>query len=357
MGVPWNNLLPSAVVVADVQRRLAHLIEQQHIPGLSVALIRNGALDWSRGFGVKRAGADDPVTAATVFEAGSLSKPIFAYAVLRLCESGALDLDTPLANYLAEPYLPDEPLLGRITARHVLAHTSGFPNWRPEGGTLRVHFEPGTRFSYSGAAYVYLQTVVEHLIGEPLAEHARRTIFEPFEMSHSSFVWSVDEQARGADGHSEAGKPRRKRYDDTANAAYTLHTTAEDFARFIIKLLSPGASDTGLPTLEAMLQPQVAVNDLAPWHKDWPGGAVETREDVFWGLGWGLQRDGNHESFWHWGDNHDFTSFAVASPQLRTGVVLMANSPNGRLIWRAATRCAVGGEHPALDWLDRVYEE
>ncbi len=357
MDVPWNNLLPSALVVADLQRRLARLIEQQHIPGLSVALIRDGALDWSRGFGVKRAGADDPVTTETVFEAGSLSKPVFAYAVLRLCEAGALDLDTPLADYLAEPYLPDEPLLGRITARHVLAHTSGFPNWRPEGDSLRIRFEPGTRFSYSGAAYVYLQNVVERIIGEPLAEHARRTIFEPFEMSHSSFVWTAEEQARGADGHSKIGNPREKRYEDIANAAYSLHTTAEDFARFVIKLLSSSASDTGPHTLDDMLQPQVAVNDLAPWHKDWPTGAVETREDVFWGLGWGLQRAGKQESFWHWGDNGDFTSFAVASREFRTGVVLMSNSPNGRLIWRDATRCAVGGEHPALDWLDRVYEE
>ncbi len=117
----------------------------QRVAGLSLALIEGGRLAWIHAFGVRDAATGAPVTTEAVFPAASLSKPVFAYAVLKLCEQGALALDRSLSEYLPAPYLPHEPRLAPVTARHVLSHSAGLPNWRGEGNPLRVYFEPGRR--------------------------------------------------------------------------------------------------------------------------------------------------------------------------------------------------------------------
>src|SRR6185295_2724162 len=98
-----------------------------------------------------------PVDPRTIFEAASISKPIVALGALDLVRRGALSLDTPLDAYLPEPYLPVDRRASTITARMVLGHTTGFPNWRPRGEPLALLRDPGTRFGYSGEGYVYLQ--------------------------------------------------------------------------------------------------------------------------------------------------------------------------------------------------------
>ncbi|MEE9170781.1 MAG: serine hydrolase domain-containing protein, partial [bacterium] len=148
--------------ISDLQSRIPIIMEKADVPGLSVALIQDAKIVWDHGFGVASRETNAPVTENTVFEVGSLTKPVFAYAALKLVEDGLLDLDKPLSEYLEEEYIEDDRI-SQITARRVLSHTAGFPNWRPRGGELKIHFEPGEKFSYSGEGYVYLQTVVASL--------------------------------------------------------------------------------------------------------------------------------------------------------------------------------------------------
>src|SRR5271167_1564548 len=124
-----------------------------------MVVIRNGKTTWVHGFGIKESTTGQPVTVETVFEAASLSKPVFAYGVLKLVEQGKLGLDVPLTTYLPKPYIAGDERLAKITARIVLSHRTGFPNW------------PGERFSYSGEGYIYLQRVVEKITGKPLNEY------------------------------------------------------------------------------------------------------------------------------------------------------------------------------------------
>src|SRR4030095_1153264 len=128
--------------------------------------IRDGKIIWNHAFGVKNASTREPVDDNTVFEAASLSKPVMAYAALKLVDAGKLDLDKPLAQYLEKPYLEGDDRLNLITARRVLTHTTGFPNWRQQGQPLKIVFPPGERFSYSGEGFVYLQKVIERLTGQ-----------------------------------------------------------------------------------------------------------------------------------------------------------------------------------------------
>src|SRR5687768_1766307 len=161
-------------------------LAMQHgeVPGLAMALARRGSVEIAT-FGVREHGNPDPVTAETIFPAQSITKPVVAYAILKLMERGVLDLDTPLSEYLPEPYLPDQPDALSITVRHVLSHQVGFPNWRPRGEELRMKWPAGTRYSYSGEGYLYLQRVVEHITGQAWDAYLRDHLFEPLGM-HSS---------------------------------------------------------------------------------------------------------------------------------------------------------------------------
>jgi CubicO group peptidase (beta-lactamase class C family) len=123
------------------------------VPGLAIALVADTRLVWNGTFGWANSATGAPVTQETVFEAASLSKPVFAYAVLQLVDAGVLELDVPLVRYLPGGYdVGEDPRVAQITARHVLSHRTGFPNWRAPGTPLTINFAPGERFSYSGEA-------------------------------------------------------------------------------------------------------------------------------------------------------------------------------------------------------------
>src|ERR1051326_4944668 len=158
----------SGTLIANLEREIPKLMEEALVPGLSIALIKDAKLFWRRGFGVKDSASKVPVDNDTVFEAASVSKTVFAYAAMKLCEKGVIGLDTPLTKYSPKPFLEGDPRLELITARHVLSHTSGFQNWRSDKEPLKIHFTPGEKYLYSGEGYSYLQSVVTQVTGQPI---------------------------------------------------------------------------------------------------------------------------------------------------------------------------------------------
>src|SRR5262245_3143017 len=337
-----------AQIIARLEKIIPLLMKEGTVPGLSIALVRNGELVWHRGFGVKSVRTNELVNDDTVFEAASLSKPVFAYAVLKLVDAGKFDLDKPLNQYLPGDYdVGDDLRLGRITARRVLSHTTGFPNWR--SGALKIHFAPGERFSYSGEGFVYLSKVVEHLTGEKFNDFMKRTVFDPLGMTSSSYVWQESYDALKVFRHNTRGEAvgQNKTPPGAANAAASLHTTARDFGRFVAAMLK----GVGLKpqTRRLMLTPQSQVRE---------GGATTINRpdakpfpEVFWGLGWGLQTTRDGLSFFHWGDNGDCKAYVVAFDKEKMGVAVFANSVYGLSIMPEIVAEAVGGEQPALRWL------
>lgn len=327
---------PLETLIEDLERLIPKRMEEANVPGFSIALIRDAELLWSRGFGVKSTASKEPVTTDTVFSVQSLSKPVFAYATLKMYERRLLDLDTPLTEYLPEPYIPAEPRLKLVTMRHVLSHTTGFPNWRPRGKPLKILFTPGERFSYSGEGYVYLQRVIEHLSRQTLAEYIRVNLLEPFGMHSSSYVWT-DAYERGAEGHDREGKPLGRPKSSEANAAASLYSTPTDFAKFIIEILQPSKKDAyhlSEDMVEEMLKPQISVYF-----------------SISWSLGWGIQHSDDGDSFWQWGQGYregSFQAFAVGFKEQGLSVVIMTNSANGLRICEEIIVEAIGGEHPAF---------
>ena len=323
------------------------LMKAADVPGLSIALVQDGKVAWVRAFGVKDSKSKAPVTDETVFEAASLSKPVFAYAVLKLVDAGQIDLDKPLNQYLPGDYdVGPDPRLSQVTPRRVLTHTAGFPNWRGQDVKLKIYFTPGEKFSYSGEGFVYLSKVIEHVTGEKLNDFMKRMVFDPLAMKSSSYVWQERYESLKTSRHNTLGEvsPQIKA---TPNAAASLHTTAQDYARFIAAVMS--GSGLKPETAKSMLTPQIRVDEGGSNTTVRPADKLSST--IAWGLGVGLQTTADGLSFWHWGDNGDAKAYFIAYPRQKLGFVMFANGSNGLSFLPELVDEAIGGQQPAIAWI------
>jgi CubicO group peptidase (beta-lactamase class C family) len=329
-----------SIVEADIARLMAEMA----VPGLALALICDGRVVQVATYGTRNAECWEPVGENTIFEAASLSKPLFAYAVLQLVDAGRLALDEPLSARLPD-YVRGDPRADAITARHVLGHTTGLPNWRSDAHPLRTYFVPGDRFSYSGEGFVYLQRAMERITGEPLDALADRLVFGPLRMRHSRFVWQERFEPDYALPHDAEQRPGIKVKPAEGNAAYSLQTTASDFARFLAAVLA--GTELKPSTARLWLDPCVHVPKDRFQCLDADGPELDRR--VAWGLGWGLEPDAG--TFFHWGSNVGASAFAIGAPGSRTAIVALANGDNGLSIMPEIVGAVIPGPRPSLTWL------
>ena len=305
---------PTEAPVPQLERDIPKLMKKDGVPGLAIAVIRGGKTTWVHGFGLKEAKTNQPVKENTVFEAASLSKPVFTYGVLKLVEQGKLGLDVPLTTYLPKPFVAGDERLAKITARIVLSHRTGFPNWPNDDG-VSIYFTPGERFSYSGEGYIYLQRVVEQITAKPLNDYMREAVFTPLGMTSSSYVWRPDFDALTATGHDSDGKPTELAKPTEALAASTLNTTAKDYALFVEAVLNGKGLKSA--TLREMETPEIALDpECRICIKHEP---KQLSKNLFWGLGWGIERKDGTDMLWHWGDNGSFKAFVMADPKRHQG--------------------------------------
>jgi len=163
----------------DLVPMVTELLDEHGTPGTAV-----GIVDGAGGQRIVTAGSRDgrrPVEDDTMFAAASLTKLVFAAGVMALVDDGALELDRPLSEDLPEPYLAEDERAASITARMVLSHTTGLPNWRE--GPPYLRWPPGTRWGYSGEGFSYLQQVVERLTGAPVAHYLSDAVLCPLGMA------------------------------------------------------------------------------------------------------------------------------------------------------------------------------
>jgi CubicO group peptidase (beta-lactamase class C family) len=332
--------------IAALAIQMPPMLDHASVPGLSMAIVSNGELRWSAGFGVADARSHLPVDKATIVEAGSLGKPVLAVVALALVEAGKLDLDAPIAKWYADPELVKDPSYRRVTLRQLLSHTSGLTNLRANQPQT-IHFPPGDHFSYSGVGFLVAQRLIEKVTGESLDAVAARLVFGPAGMTNSSFIWQRRFDDHTATGHDALGQPMQKRRPSVAFAPASLQTTAEDYGRFVAALLAGRL--IGARMLDEMWKAQVAVS---PSCVECPGPVpAERSSNVFWGLGWGIDKTSQGTSVWHWGDNDVFRSYLVAWPARKTALVFFTNSVNGLGLRNDLVNHVAGGEHPDWDFV------
>ena len=326
---------------------LPSLISAASVPGASMAVIRDGVLTMTA-VGVRDNVKGEPVDNQTVFDAASLSKPMVAYAVLQLVDAGMLKLDEALSAYVS-PIVEDSPAAAGITARHILTHTSGLPNlWSKD--PPQVHFQPGTRFSYSSVGFSYLQRAIEAITGEPLETNMKRLVFEPLGMKSSSFEWQHQFAGNVAQPH-ENGERLDKHLPPRASAAYSLQTTATDYGAFLAAVLN------GDRLMEATSNQWLipAINATTGTAEHLERLPTETEKDIGWGLGWGLEL--SRGTFFQWGKISGVRAFVMGSRPERSGVVLFTNSNTGLRLMSDIAHVVLPGEHPAIQWLKMCVSE
>jgi CubicO group peptidase (beta-lactamase class C family) len=328
----------------DLSEHIARARVEGTIDGLALALIKNGEII-QRFSGHSDQEKRSLVTEQTVFPVASLSKPVFAYTVLKLVDQGVLSLDTPLKEVV--DYAPGDEFAAEITAAHVLSHTTGFPNWRSSEQPLKSYFRPGDRFSYSGEGFVFLQRAVERLTGESLDATARRLVFEPLGMTRSTF-----DPTRAFDGTVAPPEPAAdatRSVRATGNAARSLRTTAHDYAQFLKAVLSGAGlkSTTSESWMEARkLVPANFVNAAEP------RGMHQTDSAVAWGLGWGLETESRF--FFQWGANNGYVSFTIGSRVDGVAFVILTTGFTGLDCLRQLVDVVLPGPRPSLAWLGRM---
>ncbi len=330
--IPWPGLIGDEGILRssqpvnpeEVDRFVKAYLAYFKIPGMSLSIIKDSKVVYHRGFGLKNTASNDPVAEDTVFEAASMTKPLFAYTVLRLVDRGVLKLDTPLYTYLPYEDIAYDDRYKLITARMVLTHRTGFPNWRT--GKLDIKFTPGTKVSYSGEGFVYLGNVVEHLTGKKLVQICEEEVFKPLGVENGSLVWNDHIARVTATGHGGT-TPLQKGRPSSPNVAASLHIDAQNYAKFLISVLQgKGLSDS---THKDMLRSQIGIPD---------------EPKNFWGLGIAIEDTPVGRNYGHGGRNTGFTSHSLMYKDQGFGYVLLVNNDDAMKIANVVNAFLITGK-------------
>ncbi|AOE50921.1 serine hydrolase domain-containing protein [Kangiella sediminilitoris] len=237
------------IKVAEFEQFVEQKMQQHDIPGLSIAIITDDELTYSKNFGVKNSLTKEPVAPDTLFEAASVSKPLFGFFVLQQAEKGVINLDQPIAEYYQDDEIDtQDPNHKLLTARMILNHSSGFVNWREKSednnkkDKLRFTFKPGTQYGYSGEAYQYLKRALAYqlsLSDIELDQYFRNENSSYFDTSDMAFTWKEEYAKRKAYSHRN-GEPTDNSSQGPADwfgSAGSLHTDAKSYAQFLLYLM------------------------------------------------------------------------------------------------------------------------
>ena len=326
------------------------------VKGLALAVVEDGRVTSTRSYGVRNA-ANAPLTPTTIMYGASLTKAVFAYATMRLMDEGKVDLDRPIADMLPQPLpaygnldaygnwgdLAGDPRWRTIAPRMVLTHSTGFANFsflEPDG-KLRIHFDPGTRYSYSGEGLMLLQFALERGLGVEMEAKLERLVFAPLAMGDTSLVWRPDFAGRVADGWTIDGKPRPHDERGRVRVAGSMDTTIDDLARFAAALVS-GEGLSGAARAE-MVRPQRAITTASQFPTLQPDAPPAQRiAGLSAGLGvvtfTGLQGPGFYK-----GGHDDITAnMMVCLERGRRCVVILANDVRAEAGFPAIVRAVLG---------------
>jgi CubicO group peptidase (beta-lactamase class C family) len=342
----------------DLDTFVAAQMAQRRIAGLSLAIIQDGRIVEARGYGTTELGGTVRVTPSTLFQAGSISKPVAAVGALRLVEQGKLSLDTDVNATLTSWKVPSNEFTAvkPVTLRGLLSHTAGltvhgFPGYDASGpvptvvqvlnGTapantpaIRVDIAPGSKWRYSGGGYTITQQMVADVTGQPFPEYMRQAVLEPMGMRSSSYQQPLpaDMAAMTATGHYQDQRPVAGRWHVYPEmAAAGLWTTPSDLARFAIEIQRSYAGKSS-----KVLSPEMAKRFL-------------TMEQGGWGLGVAVNGTGHTLMFSHGGRDEGFDASLTASAETGQGLAVMINAnDNSSMVGRIVRFVATKYDWPAM---------
>jgi CubicO group peptidase (beta-lactamase class C family) len=351
-----SGLLPAFVVAGQPlpAKPLSQRMAEMKTSGFSVAVINNGTIEWAKGYGVTETGTATPVTAQTLFQAASISKPVAALAALRLVEQGKLALDEDVNAKLASWKVPENDFTKteKVTLRRLLSHSAGltvhgFGGYAADApvptlvqvlegakpansGAVRVDVVPGTIWRYSGGGYTVAQLLMTDVTGRPFPDLMAELVLKPVGMTDSTYEQPLPEARRGAaaSGHTSDGKLVPGRYHTYPEmAAAGLWTTPTDLAKFLLEI------ERARRGKSAVLSQALALE-------------MTTAQKPGYGLGLSLDGFGKMASFGHGGSNEGFKCQMTAFFEGGRGAVIMTNGDQGAFVGGEILR-AIAREY---DW-------
>jgi CubicO group peptidase (beta-lactamase class C family) len=361
-----TNLLPETALDGKFKspKTLDEQLARYHTPGISIAVIHDLEIDWAQGFGVCEARTTRGVTPDTLFQAGSISKPVFALAVMRLVQEGHLDLDEDVNTYLTSWRVPaNGEWQPRVTLRHLLSHTAGMTGQGYYGydvsaalpttiqvlnGELPANSEkvevniiPGLHYRYSGGGMVVAQQVLVDVLAKPFPEIMRELMFKPLGMTHSTYEQPLTPswEAIAAVAHPINGTPLEGKYFIYPElAAAGLWTTPTDLAKLGLELMrvlhDRHSAIWNKETITEMLRPQTEQS--------------QGSNGLLIGLGFAGRGMGEGAYFIHGGTNIGFVAEMRFYRSTGQGAIVMVNSNEGHLL-REEVMKSIGQEY---GWAD-----
>lgn len=322
-----KNLVGFEVSTDSINTFLKSRMDSLNIPGLSIAIINESEVVYRQTFGFANLEEQLPVTDKTIFEGASMSKSVFALFVMKFVEEGKLDLDKPLYEYLPYQDIAYDKRYKKITARMVLSHRTGFPNWREneQDKKLKIKFEPDTDYEYSGEGYQYLAMVLKQIEGTDwngLESIFQEKIANPLKMEHTVFIPTPYTNEHKAEPYNN-----QREWIDLKNnywfkkdkgvfvSSSSIHSEPLDFSKWMIAVMNK------------KLLSKESYNELFKHHSTI--STSSTGMNVYYTLGFITANKPYNTTYFHGGSNDGFTCYYLMDITKKWGYVLFTNSENG----------------------------
>lgn len=336
-----------------------------HVTGAEIAILDQGKLVWSGAFGLRRRDPDLPMQTDTNTWAASITKSVFTTYVMRLVEKNEFSLDTPIAQMLPEPLdtyepyresateLVKDPRWPKVTPRMLLAHTSGLLNFasiEPDK-KMRLHFDPGTQFWYSGEGMNLVQFAIEQKQKKPIDQLMQEAIFDPLGMKQTGMIYRQEFAANVADRFDSEQKFRSQTKRFPARASGNMSTSADDLAKFTAALLN--GHILKLATFKEMLKPYFAIRTLHqfPQQANEPNGEEAERAGLAYGAGWGLLTKTPYgPAFFKEGHGDGAQNYMICFERRKACMILLTNSDNGERAFKPLLEKLFGDTVTPWEW-------
>jgi CubicO group peptidase (beta-lactamase class C family) len=349
----------STIAPAEIDATVNRLMKAADVTGVAIAIFNDGKDAYLKAYGFRDKERNLPLTVDSVMSAASISKSAFAYLVMQMVDLKVIDLDKPVYEYLPKPLpeyekyadLANDPRYKRITARMLLDHTSGFPNWRwlEDDRKLKIHFDPGARYAYSGEGIDLLQLEIETVTHQPLEMLMQEYVFQPFGMKRTSMLWQPRFESDFANGYDEYQRSLGPHRWTRADAAGSMNITITDLA----KLLEAVMKGRGLHSdiRAQMLRAQIPIHSK----HQFPSLNEETTDEndgikLSYGLGWGLYWSPYGEAFFKEGHDEGWRNYLVVFDQKKSGIAILTNSSNGEGIFKDLLETLLKDNFTPIEW-------
>jgi CubicO group peptidase (beta-lactamase class C family) len=323
-------------IIMELDKQLTEKVGK-NIPGAVIVLIENGEIYYQKAFGYKDKNTYEAMSIDTIFQVASISKPVFAIAVMKLMQEGLIDLNSPIESYLTRWHLPNSKYdKNGVTTRRILSHSAGlsvggYLGYKPEKQlpsleqslsslfySVKIKRSPGEKWKYSGGGYTVLQLAIEEIIGQSLAEYIETNILKNMGMVKSSYAYNISMNNELAKPYNSLGF-QVPNYLFSETAAAGLYTTAQDLALMIIEIMNcyyDIENDFVLnkETLELMFTPEMSIN-----------------KSESMGIGFFIRDIGNGiKTYGHGGSNQGWKAHFELSLDKRSGIIILTNGNSGR---------------------------